>query len=491
MFATAATELLRSAYLQPTAVAMKTLNPEVKEVTIYTRFEQVYVRQSKGKYTNLRWLMVWLTQLIFFGLPWLNWNGRQAVLFDLPARKFYLFGYVLLPQDFIFLTLLLIICAYSLFLFTALTGRVWCGFSCPQTVYTQIFMWLESKAEGKRSARIRLDRQAWNAEKIARKGLKQILWLGFALLTGFSFVAWFNPVRDLLSALLQAELSVWITFWMLFYAGFTYLNAAIMRDHFCRYLCPYARFQGAMMDKDTLIVSYDKARGEPRSAWNKQSRAEQQRGACIDCAMCVQVCPTGIDIRQGLQHDCIGCAACIDACDSVMDKLQAPRGLIRFSTENADQLGWSFRQIRQRFARPRLLIYGAILVLLIAAFATGLSQHRDLRLNVLRDRSISYRQLDNDLYENVYRLNLISSAEHVRHLQVRVSGAGDFSLAGQDQFELPSTGSRVYPVTVRLRTQDLRQHQQKISFKVYDIDTQTNTAHLLVEEVSQFYLPAK
>lgn len=470
---------------------MKTLNPEVKEVSIYTRFEQVYVRQSKGKYTNLRWLMVWLTQLIFFGLPWLNWNGRPAVLFDLPARKFYLFGYVLLPQDFIFLTLLLIICAYSLFLFTAITGRVWCGFSCPQTVYTQIFMWLENKAEGQRSARIRLDRQAWSAEKLIRKGVKQILWSGFALITGFSFVAWFNPVRDLLSALLQAELSVWTTFWMVFYAGFTYLNAAIMRDHFCRYLCPYARFQGAMMDRDTLIVSYDKTRGEPRRIWSKQSRAEQQKGACIDCAMCVQVCPTGIDIRQGLQHDCIGCAACIDACDSVMDKLQAPRGLIRFSTENADQLGLNFQQIRQRFGRPRVVIYSAILVLLIAAFVTGLSQHRDLRLNVLRDRSISYRQLDDGVYENVYRLNLISSAEHTRHLQVRVSGAGEFTLAGADQFELPSTSSRVFPVTVRLRARDLSQRQQKISFQVYDRDTQSNAAPLLVEEVSQFYLPAK
>ncbi len=468
---------------------MKTLNPEVKVVSVYTKFDHVYVRESQGYYTNLRWFMVWLTQLVFFGLPWLNWNGRPAVLFDLPARKFYLFGYVLLPQDFIFLTLLLIICAYSLFLFTAVTGRIWCGFSCPQTVYTQIFMWLESKVEGKRGARMRLDRQAWTAEKVLRKGIKQVLWLGFALLTGFSFVAWFNPAPELLYALWHRQIGLWAGFWLVFYAAFTNLNAAIMRDHFCRYLCPYARFQGAMMDKDTLIVSYDKQRGEPRQAWTKQASASAQRGSCIDCSLCVQVCPTGIDIRQGLQHDCIGCAACIDACDSVMDKIKAPRGLIRFSTEHADQLGLSLQQLRLRMLRPRVLIYSAILAIIVVGFIWGLQQHSDLRLNVLRDRSINYRQLADDVYENVYRLNIISSAEKTRQIRVSVNGASGFAIVGQTEFELASTATRLVPVTVRLQTRDLSQPQQKILFKVYDVNPANGAQSLVLEESSQFYLP--
>ncbi len=472
---------------------MKTLNPEVKVVNIYTKFDDVYVRETKGYYTTLRWLMVGLTQLVFFGLPWLSWNGRTAVLFDLPARKFYLFGLVLLPQDFIFLTMLLIICAYGLFLFTAITGRVWCGFSCPQTVYTQIFMWLENRVEGNRSARMRLDKQAWNGAKLARKTLKHSLWTIFALLTGFSFVAYFVPASQLFSDLLHAEPGPWALFWLLFYAAFTYMNAGFMRDHFCRYLCPYARFQGSMMDKDTLIVSYDAQRGEPRQAWSKQSAQAQQQGSCIDCTLCVQVCPTGIDIRNGLQHDCIGCAACIDACDSVMDKIKAPRGLIRFSTENAINLGWSLTQIRQRLYRPRVLIYSAILLLIMAAFVIGLSQHSDLRMNVLRDRSISYRQIDSQTFENVYRLNMISSAEQARQLEVSVIGEGSFRLAGSSQFSLHPTETRQFPVTVRLSVRpnrtDLSQGQRKIRFQVYHVDQQTGEKRLLLEESSQFYLP--
>lgn len=468
---------------------MKTLQPEVKVVNIYTKFDDLYVRETKGYYTNLRWFMVGLTQLLFFGLPWLSWNGRAAVLFDLPARKFYLFGLVLLPQDFIYLSLLLIICAYSLFLFTAITGRVWCGFSCPQTVYTQIFMWLENRVEGSHSARMRLAKQAWTLEKVRKKLFKHGLWTLFALLTGFSFVAYFVPAVQLFKALLHAEIGPWALFWGLFYAGFTYLNAGIMRDHFCRYLCPYARFQGAMIDKDTLIVSYDAQRGEPRQAWKKQTAQERQQASCIDCSLCVQVCPTGIDIRNGLQHDCIGCAACIDACNGVMDKLQAPRGLIRFSTENALQLGWSLARIRRNLFRPRVMIYTAILLLLVSAFVLGLSQHRDLRINVLRDRSISYRQIDDHSYENVYRLNMISSAEQSRLVEVSVSGAGNFRVAGTSRFNLHATETRQFPVTVRVSNADLSQSQSKIRFQVYEIDKQTGEKRLLSEETGQFYLP--
>ena len=309
--------------------------PAVSVIKMHRSRDQIYMRETKGRYTNWRWACVWLTQLVFYGLPWLSWNQRQAVLFDLGTRKFYLFGIVLLPQDFIYLALLLIICAYALFLFTAVAGRVWCGFSCPQTVYTEIFMWIERKIEGPRSARMRLDKQPWSLSKLSKKSAKHAVWSAVALWTGFTFVAYFTPIRTLAAEVAALALGPWQSFWILFYGFATYGNAGWMREQVCRYMCPYARFQSAMFDSDTLIVSYDKARGEPRGTLSKTTAKPAAQGSCIDCSMCVQVCPTGIDIRNGLQHDCIGCAACVDACDAVMDKIGAPRGLVRFTTDNA------------------------------------------------------------------------------------------------------------------------------------------------------------
>ncbi len=342
--------------------------PAVSVIKMHRSRDQIYMRETKGRYANWRWACVWLTQLVFYGLPWLSWNQRQAVLFDLGTRKFYLFGIVLLPQDFIYLALLLIICAYALFLFTAVAGRVWCGFSCPQTVYTEIFMWIERKIEGPRSARMRLDRQPWSLSKFSKKSAKHAVWIMVALWTGFTFVAYFTPIRTLAAEVAALALGPWQSFWILFYGFATYGNAGWMREQVCRYMCPYARFQSAMFDQDTLIVSYDKARGEPRGTLSKTAAKPAAQGSCIDCSMCVQVCPTGIDIRNGLQHDCIGCAACVDACDAVMDKIGAPRGLVRFTTDNALKNNFSFQQIRQRALRPRVLIYGAILMAMLAVF---------------------------------------------------------------------------------------------------------------------------
>ena len=272
--------------------------------------------------------MVWLTQLVFYGLPWLTWGDRPMVLFDLGARRFYLFGLVLYPQDFIYLTALLVISALSLFLFTAVAGRLWCGFTCPQTVYTELFLWIEKKVEGDRSARLRLDQGRWTFEKLCKKTLKQLLWLAVAAWTGFTFVGYFVPIRALAVELAALQGS-WQIFWVLFYGFATYGNAGYMREQVCKYMCPYARFQSAMFDKDTLIVSYDGMRGEPRGARAKKvDHRTQGLGDCIDCKLCIQVCPTGIDIRNGLQYDCIGCGLCVDACNNVMDKVNRPRGLI-------------------------------------------------------------------------------------------------------------------------------------------------------------------
>jgi polyferredoxin len=301
------------------------------EASLYEVRKKIYPRAVRGWFAAWRWTLVWATQLVFYGGAWLTWNGRQGLLFDIAHRKFYLFGLVFWPQDIIYLTVLLIVSALSLFLFTALFGRLWCGYACPQTVYTEIFMWIERRVEGDRNARMRLD-QSPGARKFLLKGAKHALWIALALWTGFTFVGYFTPIRELSREILSLQLGPWEAFWVFFYGFATYGNAGWMREQVCKYMCPYARFQSAMFDKDTLIITYDQKRGEPRG---KAGPANEKPGDCIDCGICVQVCPTGIDIRKGLQYECIGCAACIDGCDQVMDKLARPRKLIRYSTTHA------------------------------------------------------------------------------------------------------------------------------------------------------------
>ena len=297
-------------------------------VSLYEAHKKIYPRSVSGLFSNWRWGMVFLTQLVFYGLPWLEWGQRQAVLFDLGARRFFIFGLVLYPQDFIYLTGLLVISALSLFLFTAVAGRLWCGYACPQTVYTEIFLWLENKTEGDRSARMRRDAAPMGWDKFSRKTLKHFLWLAVALWTGFTFVGYFTPIQTLGHEVLQLDMGSWEVFWTLFYGFATYGNAGFMREQVCKHMCPYARFQSAMFDKDTLTVTYDEARGEPRGARSRKTDPlSLNLGACVNCSLCVQVCPTGIDIRDGLQYECIGCGACADVCDTVMDKMGYAPGL--------------------------------------------------------------------------------------------------------------------------------------------------------------------
>jgi cytochrome c oxidase accessory protein FixG len=274
---------------------------EPHTIWLYQAQSKIYPRSVKGVFVAWRWVFVWLTQLAFYGTPWLSWNDRQAVLFDLGTRRFYIFGLVLYPQDFIYLTALLIIAAYSLFLFTAVAGRLWCGYSCPQTVYTEMFMWVERKFEGDRAARMKLDAGPWNFNRLRRTGGKHLVWVAIGLWTGFTFVGYFTPIHSLASGVISLGLGPWETFWVLFYGFATYGNAGFLREQVCKYMCPYARFQSAMLDKDTLIVTYDTARGEPRGSRSKKADpAQLGLGSCVDCNLCVQVCPTGIDIRKGL-----------------------------------------------------------------------------------------------------------------------------------------------------------------------------------------------
>jgi len=465
---------------------MENSSSETAIIHMYQARQEIYPREIQGRYTSLRWFFVWLTQLVFYGFPWLEWNGRQAVLFDLAARKFYIFGIVLWPQDFIYLAALLIICAYSLFLFTAIFGRVWCGFACPQTVYTEIFMWFERKIEGDRSTRMRLDRQPMSAAKLARKTTKHLVWISFALWTGYTFVGYFTPIRVLSQEIVTLSLGPWEWFWVLFYGFATYGNAGWMREQVCKYMCPYARFQSAMFDKDSLIITYDQERGEPRGARSKSdTAASQSLGACIDCSMCVQVCPTGIDIRNGLQYECIGCGACVDACNLVMDKIGAPRGLVRYWTDHAMKFRWTSAQILRHAFRPRVLIYSAILLAIVVVFFGTLLTRTPLKMDVIRDRGSLGREVEDGMIENVYRLQIMNTDEAPHRYKLTVEGIPSIHIQGGNEVALSSTESRAVPVSVRTNEGQGEKGSNKIYFTLTTIDEPA----IEVKEKAVFFVP--
>jgi cytochrome c oxidase accessory protein FixG len=422
--------------------------------SLYQSERKIYPRSVSGWFSHWRWALVWATQLVFYGLPWLSLHGRQAVLFDLSARRFYIFDLVLYPQDLIYLTGLLIISALSLFLFTAVAGRLWCGYACPQTVYTEIFMWIERRVEGDRMQRIKLDESPMTAAKLARKATKHGLWAAVGLWTGFTFVGYFTPIQELALEVSTASLGPWETFWVLFYGFASYGNAGWMREQVCKYMCPYARFQSAMFDKDTLIVSYDKARGEGRGARARSETAQTYRarglGDCIDCGLCVQVCPTGIDIRNGLQYECISCSACIDVCNTVMDKMHYPRGLIRYSTPNGLALGLSVAQMWRRVARPRVLIYASILLAVGVAVMGSLAVRSTFKVDVVRDRGSMARMVGAGTIENVYRLQIMNATEQPQTYRLRVDGIEGLHIASGDLVKVAATGSLWVPVRVQM-----------------------------------------
>ena len=414
----------------PIAAAPATDDDSVQYVSMYQTQATIYPRAVKGWFAAWRWAFVWLTQLLFYGLPWLQWGGRQAVLFDLEAQRFYIFGLLLYPQDLIFLAALLVLSALALFFFTAVAGRLWCGYTCPQTVYTEIFMWAERKIEGDRIARMRLDQAPWGVNKVLRKGAKQAVWLSIALITGFSFVGYFTPIRELAVAALTLDMSGWNAFWVLFYGAATYGNAGFLREQMCKYMCPYARFQSALIDKDSLVIAYDAGRGDPRGSRSKKTNAAAQGlGDCIDCTLCVQVCPTGIDIRNGLQNECIGCAACIDVCNGVMDRMGYARGLIRYSTENGVRHGWTRLQMFRRALRPRVLIYGAVLSAASVAFAASVALRSPFQFDVIKDRGALARIVDEGTVENVYRLQIMNRTEVPQTYRLAASGIPGLVLA--------------------------------------------------------------
>lgn len=436
-----------------------------QEVSFYAKRNKIIPREVHGVFALWRNIAMVVLLGIFYGLPFVNWNGHQAILFDLPARKFYIFGLTLWPQDFFYLALLLIISALALFFFTALAGRVWCGYACPQTVWTEIFLWIERNVEGTRQQQLKLEKQPWTSEKITKRTIKHGIWLIFSLWTGFTFVGWFTPITELWQELLNNSLGPWEIFWIFFYGFATYGNAGWFREQMCIYACPYARFQSVMFDKDTLVIAYDEKRGEPRGARKKSAPGtEQDLGSCIDCKLCVQVCPTGIDIRDGLQYQCITCAACVDVCDEVMDKMNYPRGLIKYTTEN------SLAGQKTNFLRPRILIYGSLLLGITLAMIYGLATRIPLEMDVIRDRNSLFVENDEGMIENVYMLRILNMQENDERYKIEIKGLEGASLL-PDSSEISVGAGKILdlPVRVSIDPANLKAPTSKVRFHIQSL----------------------
>lgn len=422
----------------------------------------IHTRSFTGRFRNLRLLGAGLLFLLFFGTAWIDWNGRQAVLWDLENRQFHIFGATFWPQDFILLSAILIIAAFGLFFITVLAGRVWCGYACPQSVWTWVFMRVEQITEGDRGQRIKLDAAPWSLQKLARRSAKHALWLAVSLATALAFVGYFTPVRQLTVDLATFEVGATTAFWVLFFTAATYINAGWLREKVCRDMCPYSRFQSVMFDSDTLVISYDAARGENRGPRRKDTDYKAEGlGDCIDCTVCVQVCPTGIDIRDGLQLECIGCGACVDACDSIMDKLGYARGLVRYSSENELAGG------KTHWLRPRLIGYAAMLTVMIGAFAWALAERPLISLDVTRDRGL-FRENSLGQIENIYSLKIINKTQQPRSYAIDLVDAGDFELHGPSTLNLAPGEIRDLPVSVALTASHNAAGPQTLHFEVRD-----------------------
>jgi len=446
----------------PTVEIFEPVHP--KKVKAKSSDTLIHTRSFTGLFRTLRVLGAGFLFLAFFGTVWLNWGGRQAVLWDLAESKFHIFGATFWPQDFILLSALLIICAFGLFAITVFAGRVWCGYTCPQSSFTWLFMWCEKVTEGERNQRIKLQAAPWSLNKLARRSAKHTLWLGISVLTGLTFVGYFTPIRPLAAELLTWQMGGVSLFWVLFFTAATYLNAGWLREAVCMHMCPYARFQSVMFDKDTLTISYDAARGEHRGPRKREVKpADVGLGDCIDCQLCVQVCPTGIDIRDGLQMECIGCAACVDACDSIMDKMGYARGLVRYTSEHQLQGG------KTHLLRPRLIGYSAVLLVMIAALVVALVQRPMVSLDVTKDRGM-FRENSQGLIENIYSLKVINKTQQRQDYRLELVEAEGFQLQGKTGISLAPGEIVDVPVSVALLADKPASSSQTLRFKVTDVD---------------------
>ena len=429
--------------------------------------QKFYVRLTEGRFQNWRRLVSAPLIITFFLLAWLQWNGQPLLLFSFEERRIYLFGGQLSWHDLPLMAGLMIAGACLLFFMAVGWGRVWCGFACPQSIWTWLFIRIERLTEGKASQRAKNDRLPLTGKRLLRRLTKHLLWLALSLFTALTFTGYFLPARELFSGFFSFDLSLAVWGWLITMAALTYVNAGLVREKICLHACPYSRFQGVMFDQNTRTVSYDTARGEPRRLRRKNSSEElipalnltadvgdagalvnkKTGGDCVDCTICVQVCPVGIDIRDGLQAACIDCGACIDACDQVMDKIGKPRGLIRFASEVelSDSAG---HERRQKLIRPKLAGYAAVMVLALGAVMLGFTQTKDLLLEIRRDRGALYTRLDNRQICNHYKIKVEGYQQGVQRVLISTTGLDGITLYGDQSLNLDdnNAGWRAYRV---------------------------------------------
>lgn len=483
--------------------------PTTDVYSLYEAHEKIHPREVTGRFQRIRFWVISTVWIVFYGLAWIKWDDRQAILFDLPARQFHIFNITFWPQDFYLLTWLLILGALTLFLVTAIAGRIWCGYTCPQTVWTEAFLYFERLTEGNYRQRKKLDQSPWNWDKVWRKTAKQMLWIGFALWTGFTFVGYFTPIRGLGSGVLDFTLGGWQWFWFLFYSFATYGNAGFLREQVCQYMCPYARFQGAMLDKDSLTVSYNAARGEPRRAKKKakttEPALEENQGDCINCNICVQVCPTGIDIRDGSQYECIGCTACIDACDQVMDRVGKPRGLVGYASEREltepeipglEVTGrkvtnnWlaKYQRFLSRVLRPRIVLYLVLWCILGLSFVLFVAFRSPVAIDIVRDRNAFFQISKPGYVDNVYTLKLMNKQQEPINLDISVEEYAQAELLfNQEQLKDVVAGAVTdLPLRIRLPNTNATGRPEVIHLRVKD-----QTSGREITEKTLFWRPKK
>lgn len=453
---------------------------QVESYNLYAKREHIYVKYYKGFFKNFRTISGFIMLAMFYGASWLQYDGRQAILFDLPNRQFHIFGLTFWPQDFMLLSWLLIILAFTLFFVTVFAGRLWCGYACPQFVWTWLFMWAERITEGDRNKRMRMDKQKMNGEKAVRKTAKHLIWLVIAIASAIAFVGYFSPIRELIPDILAWDLGPWETWWLAFFSVATYGNAGWLREQVCIYMCPYARFQSVMFDQDTLIISYDEARGEPRGSRKKDvDKKAAGLGDCIDCMACVHVCPVGIDIRDGLQYECVACGACVDACDDMMDRMGYARGLVRYTTEHA------LNGNKTKLLRPRLIGYFAALMVMFAAFAWAIADRVPLEVDVIRDRGQLYNNTPSGQIENVYTLKIANKEQVDHRYAISVSGLEGLNMVTDGNVAIAAGELLTYPVRLQIDPDALKSNNSTIVFKVEALD---NSA-ISIETESRFLGP--
>ena len=403
---------------------------------------KIYIREQKGYFQRIRRSINTVLMLLFVCLPWLNFQGQQAIQLDAAQQRLYIFGRVLLPQDFLIFALLFTLAAFALFYLTKLYGRIWCGYTCPQTVWTLMFVWLERRIEGSHNQSKALDNAPWHGAKLSKKLLKHSSWLLLSLLTSLAFIAYFVPARSLYADFFSLNSSGTVYGWVGFFALCTYVNAGLIREKMCLHMCPYARFQSAMFEPATKIVAYDAQRGEQRGARKRHSEKPAAMGDCVDCQLCVQVCPVGIDIRHGMQYECINCGLCIDACDQTMRQFNYPLGLIRYQGEVSTQTAWQ-----------RHLGYGSAILLTVLAMAAWAYQWQSTELSISRDRQAMYRVNSDGLTENTFTLTLSNKTQQPRHYQLSIAGLPGAVLKGAEQITLKPAEQRQHIISIAMPEQ--------------------------------------